>query len=138
MADHTNREVTVLLNSDGSYYCCPAVARDGALWLSVGVFPKPVGPEWRYPNTFGVALIRGRDYVRRFTRMRLSAGRTETAPADATLVADWTAAAWWTPGLEEAWAELDVVSASPARGASGSAQDTTSSGPASDPVRGTR
>jgi len=108
MADQTTAEVTVLLNSDGTYYCCPAVARDGAMWLSVATLPKPIGPEWRYPNTFGVALIRGRDYVRRFTRMRLTAGRTETVAPDAVMVADWRAASWWTPGLEEAWAELDA------------------------------
>lgn len=107
MADQMNGDVTILLNSDGTYYCCPGVARDGALWLSVDVFPKPVNPEWRYPNTFGVALIRGPDYVRRFTRMRLSVGRTEAVASDAALVADWKAASWWTPGLEEAWAQLD-------------------------------
>ena len=115
-------EVTVLLNSDATYYCVPAVGREGGIWLTVETFPKPVGPEWRYPNTFGVALIRGRDYVRRFTRMRLTAGRTETLAADAALVADWRTASWWTPGLEEAWAELErLVEAlsvlEPARGA---------------------
>ena len=113
MADQTTTEVTVLFNGDGTYYCCPAVARDGAMWLSVDTFPLPVGPEWRYPNTFGVALMRGRDYVRRFTRMRLTAGRTEAVAPDAALVADWRAAAWWTPGLAEAWAELDLPSATP-------------------------
>ncbi len=118
-----NNEVTVLLNSDGNYYCCPAVPREGALWLSVETFPKPVGPEWRYPNTFGVALIRGRDYVRHFTRMRLTAGRTETVSADTGMVADWRAASWWTPGLEEAWAELDALqTGSDAPLADGSAQ----------------
>ncbi len=116
-------EVTLLLNSDGNYYCCPAVAREGALWLSVETFPKPVGPEWRYPNTFGVALIRGRDYVRHFTRMRLTAGRTETVSADTGMVADWRAASWWTPGLEEARAELDAFqTGSDAPLADGSAQ----------------
>jgi|SRR5208283_1375520 len=118
-----NNEVTVLLNSDGNYYCCPAAPREGALWLSVETFPKPVKPEWRYRNTFGVALIRGRDYVRHFTRMRLTAGRTETVSADTGMVADWRAASWWTPGLEEAWAELDAFqTGSDAPLANGSAQ----------------
>ncbi len=99
---------TVLWNSDATYYCVPGIARDGAIWLSVQTFAKPVGPEWRYPNSFGVVLMRGRDYVRRFTRMRLTAGRTETLAADSPMVADWRDAAWWTPGLAEAWAELDA------------------------------
>ena len=114
MADQTTAEVTVLFNGDGTYYCCPAVARDGAVWLSVTTLPLPVGPEWRYPNTFGVALLRGRDYVRQFTRMRLTAGRTQTVAPDAPLVADWRDACWWTPGLETAWAELDPPAAVPA------------------------
>jgi hypothetical protein len=107
--EHPSADVTMLLSADGTYYCCPAVPRDGALWLSVATYPKPVGPEWRYPNHFGVALVRGRDYVRRFTRMRLRAGRTEMLAANADLVLDWINAAWWTPGLEEAWDALDAV-----------------------------
>jgi hypothetical protein len=102
-----NPEITILLDSDGNYYCVPGVTREGGIWLSVATFPKPVGQEWRYPNSFGVAIMRGRDYVRRFTRMRLVAGRTETTTADASLVEDWRDASWWSPGLDEAWSELD-------------------------------
>lgn len=112
MRDPITGEATVLLNRDGTYYCVPAVAREGGLWLSVATFSKPVGPEWRYPNTFGVAVMRGRDYVRRFTRSRLTAGRTEQHRAESPLVADWCDAAWWTPGLEEAWARLDAPAGS--------------------------
>jgi hypothetical protein len=101
------KTVQVVFSSDQSYFCVPEVARDGGLWLSVKTYPLPLSEMWRFPNTFGMAVMRGRDYARMFTRNPLREGKTEPVPADDPLVADWHDASWWTPGLEEAWAECE-------------------------------
>ncbi len=51
--------------------------------------------------------MRGRDYWRRFTRGRLLLGAQKLIAAGDVLIRDYIDAAWWTPGLEEAWAETE-------------------------------
>jgi hypothetical protein len=104
-AESVSETVEVQFNSGGDFYCVPSVTREGAIWLSVKTLPLPIGPEWKAPHTFGMALIRGRDYARQFTRAPLIPGAVRAVEASDPIIADWRDAAWWTPGLEEAWAE---------------------------------
>src|SRR5216684_542852 len=75
------REV-VQFSSDGAYYLVPRIGvekfpQGGMIWLETATHPLPVGQEWHTPNLFGAAVMRERDYWRRFTRGRLLLGRAE-------------------------------------------------------------
>ena len=108
---NAEREV-VQFSSDGAYYLVPRIGvekfpQGGMIWLETATHPLPVGQEWHTPNLFGAAVMRGRDYWRRFTRGRLMPGAQKLIAAGDVLIRDYIDAAWWTPGLEEAWAEAD-------------------------------
>ena len=102
----------VQFSSDGAYYLVPRIEAEkfpqgGMIWLETTMHPLPVGREWHTPNLFGAAVMRGRDYWRRFTRGRLLLGAQKWVAGSDVLVRDYADAAWWTPGLEEAWMEAD-------------------------------
>ena len=102
----------VQFSSDGAYYLAPRIGAEkfpqgGMIWLETTTHPLPVGQEWHTPNLFGAAVMRGRDYWRRFTRGRLLPGVQKSVAAGDVLIRDYAGASWWTPGLEEAWAEAD-------------------------------
>ncbi len=108
---NAEREV-VQFSSDGAYYLVPRIGvekfpQGGMIWLETATHPLPVGQEWHTPNLFGAAVMRGRDYWRRFTRGRLLPGAQTSIAAADVLIRDYIDAAWWTPGLEEAWAETE-------------------------------
>src|SRR5260370_6140169 len=108
---NAEREV-VQFSSDGAYYLVPRIGvekfpQGGMIWLETATHPLPVGPEWHTPNLFGAAVMRGRDYWRRFTRGRLLLGAQKLIATGDVLIRDYIDAAWWTPGLEEAWAETE-------------------------------
>jgi hypothetical protein len=107
MAEQLSKTVDIQYSRDGDFYCIPAIVRDGGFWLSVAPYSLPVASEWKLPGIRGMAIMRGRDYARKFERMPLFPGRLEAIAADSALVADWKDASWWTPGLEEAWAECE-------------------------------
>jgi hypothetical protein len=107
MAEETKPDVTIALSASGLFYCMATHERECGLWLGVEKKPLPVPSELRRPGTVGAAIMRGRDYWRHYTRTPLGQGDTKTVPADDDLVTDYRDAAWWTPGLEEAWAEAD-------------------------------
>src|SRR5258708_34691238 len=105
------REV-VQFSSDGAYYLVPRIGvekfpQGGMIWLETATHPLPVGQEWHTPNLFGAAVMRGRDYWRRFTRGRLLPGAQKVIAAGDVLIRDYIDAAWWTPGLEGALAETE-------------------------------
>ncbi len=111
MDEDVRREV-VQFSSDGAYYLVPRIGAEkfpqgGMIWLETATHPLPVGPEWHTPNLFGAAVMRGRDHWRRFTRGRLMPGAQKPIAAGDVLIRDYIDAAWWSPGLEEAWAEAD-------------------------------
>ena len=110
MDEDVRREV-VQFSSDGAYYLVPRIGAEkfpqgGIIWLETATNPLPVGHEWHTPNLFGAAVMRRRDYWRRFTRGRLLLGAQKSIAAGDVLIRDYIDAAWWTPGLEEAWVEL--------------------------------
>jgi hypothetical protein len=107
-----NAEEVVQFSSDGAYYLVPRIGAEkfpqgGMIWLETATHPLPVGQEWHTPNLFGAAVMRGRDYWRRFTRGRLLPGAQKPMAAGDVLIHDYIDAAWWAPGLEEAWAEAE-------------------------------
>jgi hypothetical protein len=110
--DEDVRHEVVQFSSDGAYYLVPRIGakkfpQGGMVWLETTMHPLPVGQEWHTPNLFGAAVMRGRNYWRRFTRGRLLLGAQKSVAAGDVLIRDYIDAAWWTPGLEEAWAEAD-------------------------------
>jgi hypothetical protein len=112
MPEAGEKTETVQYSSDGHYYLVARIGQGkfpdgGMVWLETLTHPLPIGEEWHTPNLFGAAVIRGRDYWRRFTRARLLIGQQTEIVATAVLVRDYAEFAWWTPGLQEAWAEAD-------------------------------
>ncbi|HZP46272.1 MAG TPA: hypothetical protein VFB15_11545 [Candidatus Binataceae bacterium] len=101
-------QVKIQYNGDGTYYCVPQVVRECGMWLSVAKRDLPVARALRRPAAHGAVVMRGRDYYREFTRLAFANGRVEVVDADHELVADWRDAAWWTPGLQESWQELEA------------------------------
>lgn len=83
------------------YYAISGTQRECGLWLSVKRYPLPVPLEWRRPGVSFAAVMPGRDYYRIGTVMP----QREIIAYDISeeLIADFRDAAWWTPGLEEAW-----------------------------------
>jgi len=77
------------------------------------VLRGPAGPagaaplrDWRRPDMVCACVMRGRDYYRVGIRGPQHSGGSQAISLDDELVKDYRDAAWWTPGLEEAWVEL--------------------------------
>jgi hypothetical protein len=120
----------VQFSSDGAYYLVPRIGMekfpaDGMIWLETTTHPLPVGQEWHTPNLFGAAIMRGRDYWRRFTRGRLLLGAQKSIAASDVLLRDYIDAAWWTPGLEEAWVEIQGLKEALAEAESGNEHESS-------------
>jgi hypothetical protein len=109
VSEEVKAVLTQVFSADQAFYCIGEVAREGGLWLGVEKRPLPVVPMLRRPAVSGAAVMRGRGYWRRFTMMPLAQGNTTAVPADDGLVNDYRDAAWWTPGLEQTWAEADEL-----------------------------
>jgi hypothetical protein len=101
----------VIFSASGGFYAIPDVKRECGLWLSVEKKPLPVPAEWRRPGLAFACVMRGRDYWRiGHYAPHHTNGSKEVEPQD-ELVRDYSDASWWTPGLEEAWAEADGMHA---------------------------
>jgi hypothetical protein len=106
--------------------------RECGLWLSIQKHPLPVPPQFRRPDSVCACVMRGRDYYRVAMFRPAHTDGCTAVSLDDELVKDYCDAAWWTPGLEEAWVELDGMkeafarasapSVIPARSALGEAQ----------------
>jgi hypothetical protein len=102
-----DKELQVIFSAGRLMYAVPDVRRECGLWLSVEKHPLPVGPEWHRPDSIAACVMRGRDYYRVGMFRPSHTNGSEARPPDDELVRDYRDAAWWTPGLEEAWAESD-------------------------------
>jgi hypothetical protein len=102
-----NDQVEIVFSADGGWYACPAVERECGVWLSLAKHELPVTPQWRRPGFGFAAVMRGRDYYRYGQYAALRSGERRLADRSDELVRDWQDACWWTPGLQEAWAEAD-------------------------------
>jgi len=82
--------------------------REG-LWLSLDTYPLPVPTQWCRPGITFACVFRDRGYFRlgSVQPQRLAAGRPKVTPIDDERVLDFRNAVWWTPGLEDAWREVD-------------------------------
>jgi len=101
--------LTMLYNSDRTYYAIPGVNRECALWISIETFSLPVPLHLCRPAAVVACVIRGRDYYRVGIWSPLTPGANEEIEADSDLVKDYRDAVWWTPTLTEAWTKLDEV-----------------------------
>jgi hypothetical protein len=99
-----SNDITIIFSADGHYYAIPSV-RECGLWLSMAKHPLPVPPEWHYPASLCACVMRGRDYYRIGVYGPQRDGGSKPIRAEHELVKDYRDAAWWTPGLEEAWVE---------------------------------
>jgi hypothetical protein len=99
-------EVEIIFSAGRQFYAVPEIRRECGLWLSVEKHPLPVPPEWRRPESICACVMRGRDYYRVGMFRPLHSDGSEAASIDDERVRDYRDAAWWTPGLEEAWGEL--------------------------------
>jgi len=114
MTDMSN-EVEIIFTVGRQFYAVlrgpagPAGAaplRECGLWLSIEKKPLPVPSDWRRPDMVCACVMRGRDYYRVGIRGPQHSGGSQAISLDDELVKDYRDAAWWTPGLEEAWVEL--------------------------------
>jgi hypothetical protein len=105
--------VRIVISASGTHYAIAPVGegssplREVGIWLSLKKYPLPVPPEWRKPLFNFAAVIRGRDYYRLATVIPQRSYQNEIIAADDERANDYRDAAWWTPGLEEAWAECE-------------------------------
>jgi hypothetical protein len=99
-------ELQIMYSAGGQFYAIADVARECGLWLSVAKHPLPVPAEWRRPGLTFAAVMRGRDYYRIGAYAPQNVNRSAPISSDDECVRDYRDAAWWTPGLEEAWVEL--------------------------------
>lgn len=100
-------QVEIAYNHAGDYYAIAGI-RECAIWLSVEKYPLPVPHDMHRPGTVVACIMRGRDYYRIGQFGPASQGPVIAATENqAELIDDYRDAVWWTPGLEEAWAELD-------------------------------
>jgi hypothetical protein len=102
-------EVQIIFSAGRQFYAVPEIRRECGLWLSVEKHPLPVPPEWRRPESICACVMCGRDYYRVGVFRPLHSDGSETAGSDDERVRDYRDAAWWTPGLEEAWVELQEL-----------------------------
>lgn len=100
-------QVLIIYSAGGRFYAIPSSGREVGIWLSVEREPLPVSALWHAPGIAFAAVMRGRDYYRVGTIVPQHEGPTELIECDSQLARDYADAAWWTPGLEEAWAEAD-------------------------------
>lgn len=98
-------EVQLILSAGGQFYAIPEVRRECGLWLSIAKHPLPVPTEWHRPGLSFAAVIRGRGYWRIGHHAPLHTDGSKAVSIDDELVRDYRDASWWTPGLEDAWAE---------------------------------
>ena len=99
-------EIQIIFSAGRQFYAVPEVHRECGLWLSVETHPLPVPSEWRRPGSTCLVVMRGRDYYRIGVFGPQHTDGSKSVSADDALVQDWRDAAWWTPGLQEAWVEL--------------------------------
>jgi hypothetical protein len=101
-----SNEVQIMFSGGGQFYLIPEIKRDCMLWLSITKRPLPVPSEWRRPGSLCACVMRDRGYYRLGSFELQAAGVVKAISLDDELVKDYGDAAWWTPGLEEAWVEL--------------------------------
>jgi hypothetical protein len=104
-------EVQIIYSAGRQFYAIPEVRRECGLWLSIEPYPLPVPAEWRRPDSICACIVRGRDYYRIGMFRPMHTDGSEAVNADDPRVSDYAHAAWWTPGLEEAWATAGAMSA---------------------------
>jgi hypothetical protein len=107
-------EVQIIFSAGGQFYAIPDVKRECGLWLSLAKHPLPVPNEWHRPGLSFAAVMRGRDYWRIGHHALMHTDGSKAVSIDDELVTDYRDAAWWTPGLEESWAQAEA-SVIPAR-----------------------
>ncbi len=107
MSEQVTREMQIIFSAGGQFYAVPEVRRECGIWLAMEKRPLPVPLEWRRPGSVCAAVMRGRDYYRVAIFGPQHSDGSKAIAADNELVVDYRDAAWWTPGLEEAWAEAD-------------------------------
>jgi hypothetical protein len=117
-------EVQIMFSAGHQFYAVPDVRRECGIWLSMEKHPLPVPVEWRRPHSVAAAVMRGRDYYRIAIFGPQHTDGSSAAGTDDELVRDYRDAAWWTPGLEEAWTELDDANAAPDKAEQQHAQAT--------------
>jgi hypothetical protein len=98
-------EMEILYSAGGQFYAISGGLRECELWLSFDKRPLPVPREWRRPDSICAMVMPGRDYYRIGMFRPAHTDGTKAISADDELVRDYRDAAWWTPGIEEAWAE---------------------------------
>ena len=98
-------EVQIIFSAGGQFYAIPDVKRECGLWLSLAKHPLPVPNEWHRPGLSFAAVMRGRGYWRIGHHAPMHTDGSKAVSIDDELVRDYRGASWWTPGLEEAWAE---------------------------------
>ena len=106
----STRSPQIVYTVNGLYYLVPGV-RECSLWLSTGKYRLPVPCDWRRAGGACAVIMRGRDYYRMAAFVPQNPGLSKAAGLDDELVRDYRDAAWWTPGLEEAWAEAEGMAA---------------------------
>lgn len=106
MAERVIREVQLVFSAGGLFYAVLDIPRTCGLWLSIEKHPLPVPNEWHRPGLTFAAIMRGRDYFRIGAYSPQHTDGSKSLPLDDELVRDWCDASWWTPGLEEAWGEI--------------------------------
>ena len=106
MSEQLIKEVQIVLSAGGQFYAVLDIPRTCGLWLSIATHPLPVPSEWHRPGLTFAAIMRGRDYYRVGAYSPQHQDGSRSVPIDDELVKDWCDAAWWTPGLEEAWVEI--------------------------------
>jgi hypothetical protein len=99
-------EVQIIFSAGRQFYAVPEIHRECGLWLSVQKHPLPLGIEWHRPGLTFAAVMRGRDYYRIGACAPQHTDGSKAVAVDDELVSDYRDAAWWTPGLEEAWVEI--------------------------------
>ncbi len=110
-------EVQIIFSTGGEFYAVPEIRRECSLWLSVEKHRLPVLVEWHRPDSICACIMPNRHYYRIGMFRPLHMGRSESASIDDERVRDYRDAAWWTPGLEEAWIELQGMKEALARAA---------------------
>jgi hypothetical protein len=115
MTDQVVREVQIVLSAGGNFYAVLDIPRTCGLWLSIAKHPLPVNPGWHRPGNTFAAVMRGRDYYRIGVYGPQHQDGSRSVPIDDELVKDWCDAAWWAPGLEEAWQALGEAERSRAK-----------------------
>lgn len=102
---HDIKKVQILYGAARQFYAVLEAPRICGIWLSVEKLPLPVATLWHAPGPSFAAMMRGRDYYRIGSILLQHPGPIESIASDDELIRDYIDAVWWTPGLEEAWAE---------------------------------